>query len=207
MNQTEIPKPVAKRLPLYLHYLKSLSEAEGDTISSAAIARALQLGEVQVRKDLALISGAGRPKIGYRRRELTEHIARALGVSDTAKGAVVVGMGRLGSALLSYPGFAEYGLSIQAAFDNDPLKMGKTEAGIPVLPVDTLSGYCRDNDIRIGIITVPEPSAREVYATLAGCGIQAVWNFAPCRLEPTEGVAVRNENMAASLAVLCADVT
>lgn len=198
-----IPKPVAERLPLYLHYLQSPGGEEERTISSAAIARALRLGEVQVRKDLALVSGAGKPKVGYIRSELIQHISKALGICGTKK-AVLVGAGRLGQALLYYGGFGEYGLSISAAFDTDPGKVTVHAAGKPVLPMAALPNYCQCHGIRIGIIAVPEAGAAQVYQALLDCGIKAVWNFAPCRLEPVEGVTVRNENMAAALAVLCA---
>ena len=93
MEKTQIPVSAMKRLPIYLHYLKSLGKDDKATISSAAIAEALGLGEVQVRKDLALVSGAGKPKIGYYLTELSEHIETALGVKNETTNVVVVGAG------------------------------------------------------------------------------------------------------------------
>lgn len=205
MRQTGIPKSVLERLPMYLHYLKSQPCGEGDTISSGGIARALRLGEVQVRKDLARVSGAGKPKVGYLRGELVAHLESVLGVNDE-KRAVIVGAGHLGRALLSYTGFAEYGLQIAAAFDTDTARLGRLENGREVFSMDTLEDFCRGRSIDIGIITVPEKSAQPVCDRLIACGIHAIWNFAPCPLDLPEQIGIRQENMAASLAVLAANL-
>lgn len=203
MCAKNIPQAVLKRLPGYLHYLRSLSSAEKTTISSSAIARALKLGEVQVRKDLAIVSGAGKPKIGYYIQELISHIEEALGSRKTTR-AVIVGAGKLGKALLFYDGFPEYGIVICAAFDSDEAKCEKTVQNKEILPISELSGYCVSHNIMIGIITVPESEAQKVCDELVKAGIRAIWNFAPASLEAPESVKIKNENMASSLAVLSA---
>ena len=205
MSDKKIPKPVAARLPLYLHYLKSIATHGNPTISSGGIAQALGLGEVQVRKDLGLISGAGKPKIGYYVKELIAHIEDALGTAATTN-AVIVGAGKLGLALLGYDGFKEFGINILAAFDKNSEKLCDWGNNKKVLAMSDLKDYCLNNDVKIGIITVPEKEAYSVYDVLKGCGVSAVWNFAPARLAPTDGIKVRNENMAAALAVLAADL-
>ena len=112
----KISKSVLKRLPSYLSYLKSLQETDSPYISATALANALGMGEVQVRKDLAMVSDGGRPKIGYLRESLIDDIEQFLGYDNTTD-AVLIGAGKLGQALLGYRGFDDYGLNILAAFD------------------------------------------------------------------------------------------
>ena len=115
----KISKSVLKRLPSYLSYLKSLQETDSPYISATALANALGMGEVQVRKDLAMVSDGGRPKIGYLRESLIDDIEQFLGYDNTTD-AVLIGAGKLGQALLGYRGFDDYGLNILAAFDAKP---------------------------------------------------------------------------------------
>ena len=121
MQHKELSKAVLKRLPGYLSYLKSLPEDSSPFISATSIAVALNMGEVQVRKDLAVVSKAGKPKVGYPRADLIENISRYLCYDNTTD-AILVGAGKLGQALLGYSGFAAYGLNILAAFDAKPAK-------------------------------------------------------------------------------------
>lgn len=170
-------------------------------MSAKTIATALSLGEIQVRKDLAAVSDKGRPKIGYDTSELISDIEDRLGCTNS-NDAVLIGAGKLGRALLSYKGFAEYGLNIVSAFDSDKSRCGTDENGKTVLPMEKLTDFCKRLNIRIGIITVPGSCAQEICDKLVSCGIKAIWNFAPVHLNAPEGVLVKNENMAASLALL-----
>ena len=201
MPAKEISKSTLKRLPVYLSHLKGLPEDGPAHISATALAAALGMGEVQVRKDLALVSNGGRPKIGYLREGLIQDIEDFLGYTNT-NDAVLVGAGKLGRALLSYHGFAEYGLNIVAGFDCDDALIGTSKSGKPIMQMSRLEEFCKKYKIRIGIITVPGEHAQEVCDLLIRSGIQAVWNFAPKHLDVPEHILVQSENMAASLAVL-----
>ena len=194
-----IPRQSLQRLPLYLNFLKTLPE-EG-FISATGIADALGYNHVQVRKDLAMVSSCGRPKVGYATRDLIRDIEAALGYNSTTN-AVLVGAGKLGSALLGYEGFNRYGLRILMAFDVNPALFGTSIGGCPVLPLEELEARCESLDADIGIITVPAPAAQAVCERLVACGIEAIWNFSPTRLITPEDILVQNENMASSLAVL-----
>jgi len=114
----------------------------------------------------------------------------------------LVGAGSLGKALLSYSGFENYGLNIVAAFDIDKEKVRTRINDKEVLPVEEMENICRRLNIHIGIITVPAQYAQDVCDKLIASGILAIWNFAPVHLSTPEGILVRNENMAASLAIL-----
>ena len=200
MERKEISKAVLKRLPGYLAYLKDIPENASPYISATALANALGMGEVQVRKDLAAVSDGGRPKIGYLRETLIEDISQFLGYDNTTD-AILVGAGRLGRALLGYSGFDAYGLNILAAFDATP-DSNQLEGEKPVYPINQMESFCRSRKVLMGIITVPAQYAQEVCDQLINCGIKAIWNFAPTHLDVPENILVQNENMATSLAVL-----
>lgn len=200
MDEKKVSKSVLKRLPVYLSYLKSIPEPAPENISATALASALGMGEVQVRKDLAIVSNGGRPKIGYCRESLIDDIEQFLGYDNTTV-AVLIGAGKLGQALMGYSGFEEYGLDIMAAFDLHP-SIERTEEGKPVYPMTELARFCRQHKVLMGIITVPARGAQDAADQLIAVGVKAIWNFAPVHLDVPEGILVQNENMATSLAVL-----
>lgn len=200
MERKIVSKSVLRRLPGYLSYLKSLGNEGHVHISATALANALGMGEVQVRKDLAMVSDGGRPKIGYLRESLIEDIEQFLGYNNT-NDAVLIGAGKLGQALLDYHGFDQFGLNILAAFDSNP-RLASQKCGKPIFHISQLEEYCRENKVLMGIITVPGENAQEVADLLVSCGIKAIWTFAPQLLEVPSHILVQYENMATSLAVL-----
>lgn len=189
-----------RRLPVYLHYLKSL-DGSVPAVSATVIAEALGLNDVQVRKDLGSVSGSGRPKKGYVTSELITELEEYLGCNSRTN-TVLVGAGNLGRALLSYGGFSDYGLEIVAAFDNNEKVVGSLAGGKPVFPMSELGRICAENNARLGIITVPAVGAQAACDELVSHGITAIWNFAPTVLKVPNNVLVENENLASSLAVL-----
>lgn len=199
MEKQNISKATLSRLPQYLNYLKNLPEDYGYYISATSIAKELRYGEVQVRKDLASVSGKGKPKVGYVLSQLINQLEDCLGCHE-ATPAVLVGAGKLGRALLENDGFEEYGVKILAAFDNnrEPLSKGKVQ----ILPMSCFTEYCESHRIKIGIITVGSGSAQTVCNEMLKSGIKAIWNFAPCKLSVPEETVVKQENLALSLAFL-----
>lgn len=200
MEKRSIPKATLGRIPIYLRYLRELPDEIDSTISATKIARGVFLGEVQVRKDLALISGRGKPRVGYERDKLICDLENCLG-SEKMTNAVLVGAGKLGRALLDYDGFEEFGVTIVAGFDcnSSILQISKSKS---ILPIEEIEAYCADNDIKIGIITVGQGSAQEVCDRLVACGVKAIWNFAPCTLRVPPNVLLKHEELALSLAHL-----
>lgn len=195
-------KSTLQRLPFYLDALQTKLAKGEVNISSSQLAKELNLNEVQVRKDLAAASRlGGKPKIGYEIKELIGDIKLFLGCDRIDK-AVLVGVGSLGTALLGYKGFKDYGLEIVKAFDKNPSVIGNEIKGIEILDLDELEKVIKANGVNIGVITVPAPYAQEVCDKLIAAGVKAIWNFAPTRLNVPEKVLIQNENMASSLAVL-----
>ena len=197
-----VSKATIGRLPAYHRYLKE-KLAEGEkTISSTSIAEDLHLNAVQVRKDLSVISTvAGKPKLGFEIAELIEDINRILGY-DNVTDAVLVGAGGLRRALAGYDGFKNYGMNIVAVFDSDPEIIDSTVNGIKVFDAAQIQHLVRRLNVLIGIITVPKSAAQKVADELIEGGVRAIWNFAPVHLNVPENIAVKNEDMAASLAIL-----
>lgn len=144
---------------------------------------------------------AGKPKLGFAVADLIADIDRFLGY-DNLNDAVLVGVGGLGKALAGYVGFKNYGLNIVAAFDADPARVGTTVGGIKVFPADELARLVRRLNVLIGIVAVPREAAQGVADELIKGGVRAIWNFAPVHLNVPENIAVKNEDMAASLAIL-----
>lgn len=200
MELNGISPQALSRMPLYLNYLKR-NLNDGEYISATAIANALGLNNVQVRKDLACVSNKGKPKIGYNKKELVCDMEKFLGC-DSLTNAVLIGAGKLGEALMSYDGFKDYGLNILAAFDINPNKQGKETAGIKIYPPDCMKQICSKNNVEIAIITTPQEAAQSACDLVRECGIPAVWNFAPVHLKTDGKIFVFRENMASSLAVL-----
>lgn len=197
----KISKATFSRLPVYLNFLKSLPVNGNVYISATSIAASLGMGEVQVRKDLAAISGTGKPKVGYVASSLIAELEEFLGYNDVDD-AVIVGAGKLGRALLEYEGFPNYGLNIVAAFDIDENIVGETESGKKIFHMSRFDELCRRMNVRMGIITVPAKYAQQVCDKMIENGIMAILNCAPVHLEVPKGILVQDENMATALALL-----
>lgn len=200
MIEKSVSVTTLRRLPVYLHYLNQIKDKHAN-VSATAIASAFGLNDVQVRKDLGAVSGSGRPKTGYVVGELIAEMESFLGCNTETK-TILVGAGNLGKALLSYDGFADYGLNIIAAFDSSPELIGTAVGDKPILSTDDMEAVCDLKKIRLGIITVPAACAQSVCDRLVSFGIKAIWNFAPTILKVPSGVIVENENLASSLAIL-----
>ena len=196
-----VSRATLQRLPRYHTLLKQYASAGSKTVSCTQLAAELKLDSSQVRKDIAVTGIIGRPKIGYDVETLIHTIRQFLGWNNVTD-AILVGAGNMGVALMSFDGFAEYGLSIVAAFDSDRAKVGDQLAGKDILPMDKLPGLVRRLSIKIGIIAVPQESAQEVANLLTLSGIRAIWNFTPVSLDVPAGVIVENVRLSESLAVL-----
>lgn len=200
-NFIGLPKPALNRLPIYYRRLCQAVEEGITYLSSAELAQSAGVSEVQVRKDFSYLDIEGRPGVGYDARQTAAYLEEFLGLVND-KEAVLVGMGNLGRALASYPGFARYGLKIVACFDNDPAKIGQMVGSCEILPVSRLPDLARRLHIQMGIIAVPAEAAQAVADLMIEGGIQVIWNFAPTRLQVPEEVLVQNEDLAAQLATL-----
>ena len=201
VNRPKVPTPSLNRLPLYYRYLLEAREQRLTVVSSEMLGDAAGVPAAQVRKDLGYLGEFGRPGIGYDVAEMQRRLAEQLGLT-TEKEVIVVGAGRLGSAIASYPGFATYSLRVAALFDQDPSKIGTKVGDLEVLDVKDLSSFVRERSIQMAILAVPSSAAQRVADQLVSAGIMAILNFAPVKLEVPSGIVVSNEDLAARLATL-----
>ncbi len=190
-----------QRLPIYLNYLSNFDTLKTKYISATKLSKALGLGEVQVRKDLATLNCLGRPKIGYDIQTLVSALKQTLGCNRQTS-AVMVGVGKLGQALMGYGGFAEFGLNIVAGFDIDEKKVGTTVLDKSILPMERLNRFVTENQIKLIILTLPWQYAQSVVDMISGTPVKGVWNFTTAHILPPKGVTIKTENMASSLALL-----
>ncbi|MEG1985887.1 MAG: redox-sensing transcriptional repressor Rex [Clostridia bacterium] len=197
-----ISQETLQRLPSYFRFLKELHSQGIESVSSTVIADKFKMNSVSVRKDLACVSAdGGKPKTGFNVGELILKISSFLGY-DNVDDAILVGVGKLGSALLGYKGFGNYGLNIVASFDVDDNIINGNDKGFKVFNISKLPNLVNRLKIKIGIITVPAESAQDVCDLMINSGIKAIWNFSPTQLVVPNNIAIKNEDIAASLAIL-----
>lgn len=202
----EVSLQTFHRMPQYLKTLYELRKEGRESVSSVTLAEMLNLTPSIVKKDLSQAKVQdGKPKVGYAVNDLIDDIENFLGYNN-AKDAVLVGCGKLGQALLGYTGFADYGLNIIAGFDISDDVIGRKVQGKLILPTGKLEGAIKKLDIKIAILTVPQEHAQAMADALVKAGIRAIWNFTPAHISVPANIAVRNENMASSLAVLSAQL-
>lgn len=185
----KIPKAVIKRLSLYSRVLQQLEILDRDKISSRELASHLGLNSAQVRKDLAYFGQFGVPGLGYYVADLRTNIKKILG-TDRGVRLALVGVGNLGSALISYGGFSRQGFHIVGAFDSDRRKVGSLRGDVPVYAIEDLGGVVAREGIDIAILTVPAEHAQSVCDRLVGVGITAILNFVPTHLQVPPEVKV-----------------
>ncbi|HOP73440.1 MAG TPA: redox-sensing transcriptional repressor Rex [Bacillota bacterium] len=200
-DSIKVPKFTLKRLPLYYRCLRACLDRNQEYVSSEQIGKAAQVNAVQVRKDLALFGAMGTPGVGYCVADLKAKLEEVLGLNNVNE-AVLIGVGRLGRAIIDYPGFERYGLHIVALFDSNPELIGTQVSGRPVFSTQEILHIIRRLQIKVAIITVPAEYAQSIANVLVEAGIRAIWNFAPAVIEVPSHVVLRNEDLAAGLATL-----
>ncbi len=201
MKTRQTPVPTMRRLPHYLHFLSRQLESGINQISSTIIANELSLDPTQVRKDLEYTGVKGKPKTGFKVEELINAIRKFL-EWDNPREAVLVGVGNLGMAMLGYKRFKNYGLNFVAGFDTDLQKIGREINGVKIYSLNHIPKLTQELGIKIGVLTVPAPSAQEVADLLVEGGVTAIWNFAPISIRVPENIVVENAQFTESLASL-----
>lgn len=201
MPPTHVPPTTVQRLPVYLRCLVQASAMHMPVVSSVQIAEMAGTNAAQVRKDLSYLGEFGTRGIGYDVDSLISHLSKRLGVTEHRRVAIV-GFGRLGSALQTYPGFAERGMKVVAVLESDPDKIGRRVNDLVVESVDDVKAVVEREDVEIVILTVPGESAQAVTDRLVAAGVKAIMNFAPVRLNVPDDVEVRQADVAGELQIL-----
>ena len=193
-----IPEETIRRLSLYLRTLRFVEKKGVPVISSERLTKHLQITGAQARKDLTYFGSFGQPGVGYSVSRLKKKIEEILGVNHSWN-VVLVGCGKLGAALLAYPGFRRFGFKILAAFDSNPAKIGQKIGNVPVVADQEMEKFIRQNKVKVAILTVPAEAAQEIARRLTESGIAAILNFAPRYLNIPEKIQIKSVDMAMEL--------
>jgi len=196
-----ISESTIHRLSLYFRALSLLEKENYDTVSSKELARREKLTPAQVRKDLSFFGSFGTRGLGYPVIELKDKISQILGIDRTWRVALI-GVGNIGSALVSYKEFQKQGFQIVKLFDNDQRKIGSNHKGIIISDIKDLEKEIKDDNIEIVVIAVPATVAQYIVDDVLKAGVKAVLNFAPVNLKVPPDVYLRNENMSMELEYL-----
>ncbi|MFW6071410.1 MAG: redox-sensing transcriptional repressor Rex [Candidatus Bipolaricaulota bacterium] len=187
MKERRIPKETIDRLPLYLRCLDKLIDQGEENISSENFSSRLNLNSAQVRKDLSYFGDFGKRGVGYETEKLASEIREILNLDRHWKMALV-GVGNIGSALLTYSGFDRRVFEVTMAFDSNPQLIGKEINGVEVEDVSNVSDRISEEDVKLGIIAVPASSAQKVADMLVEGGVTGLLNFAPTLLDLPEDI-------------------
>ena len=187
----EVPEVVIDRLPQYVRTLTQLLDEGVEVTNSQQLGAQLQVTPAQIRKDLSYFGRFGKQGRGYRVRHLLTELKQILGL-DAQWNVAVVGVGRLGNAILNYPGFNPDGFHLVAAFDNNPDNVGREVGGIAIQPMMDLPETVSSRDITIAIVAVPSAHTQSVVDQLVDCGVRAILNYTPINAQVPSDVRVRS---------------
>ena len=193
-----ISDSTVRRLSLYLRMLRDLREQQVALVSSSQLAARTGATSAQVRKDLSLFGSFGKRGRGYDVDQLAATIEDILGLSRTWR-VGIVGVGKIGGALLGYADMLRRGFKVVAAFDTDPAKIGRAIFGVRVAPLADVERVVREEDVEIAIVATPPDAAHDVAQRLADAGVGAILNFAPIELHGIDGVPVRTVDVVLEL--------
>jgi redox-sensing transcriptional repressor len=198
LKEPIVPEVVILRLPLYIRALSQMF-SEGQTeISSNELGNRLQVTPAQIRKDLSYFGRFGKQGRGYKIASLIEELTKILGLNRQWD-SCIVGVGRLGKAIINYPGFVPEGFKIIAAFDNDPSKIGENVNEIEILSIKKIKSTVEKNNIKIAILAVPASIAQDVITSLVDTKIKAILNYAPIAPKVPDTLILRNIDPVLSL--------
>lgn len=193
-----IAESTVRRLSLYLRFLEESAQRGLVTISSDELARRGGTTSAQVRKDLSFFGSFGKRGLGYSVPELTESLREILGLRREWQ-VIIVGAGKIGTALAQYRGFRQRGFRVVAVYDRDPKKIGSKWDSLTVRDMATIERDIAKERPDIVVLTTPAEEAQSVVDRLVSAGVRAVLNFAPLQLQVPADVTLRNVNMAMEL--------
>ncbi len=201
MKVYKIPEATVMRLSIYSRFLHQLSDESIETVSSDEIAKGVGVSSAQVRKDLAYFGEFGTRGVGYKVEELYGNLMSILGL-DQMWNVIIIGAGKLGSALALYQGFSDRGFKVSAILDIDEKKIGSRLDGVIIEPLEVLNQKVKEYNVNIGMVSVPASGAQDVTDKLVQAGIKAILNFSPRVLKVPNDVILRNVDLSVNLEVL-----
>lgn len=190
-------KEAISRLFRYKSVLEKMRSLGMVKVFSDNLADSLGISAALVRKDFSLFGISGHKRGGYRIEDLLEKLNRILGKEGVQK-VVIVGCGKIGTALMDYRGFDAQHIRIVAGFDTNPAKVNPS-ARLPIYPMDEFARVVREEGVQVAILATPENVAAQVADAMMAAGIRGILNFAPVPLKGGAGCVVHNINIALEL--------
>ncbi|HJB86979.1 redox-sensing transcriptional repressor Rex [Mordavella massiliensis] len=206
MEDRGISRAVIRRLPRYYRYLGELLENGVERISSGDLSKRMKVTASQIRQDLNNFGGFGQQGYGYNVKYLYTEIGKILGLEEDHN-IIIIGAGNLGQALANYTAFEKRGFILKGIFDVNPRLQGVSIRGVPVRMMDELKTFIQNNDVEIGVLTIPKEKAIEVANLLVDNGVRAIWNFAHTDLNLPDNVIVENVHLSESLMQLSYNIS
>ena len=206
MEDRGISRAVIRRLPRYYRYLGELLENGVERISSGDLSKRMKVTASQIRQDLNNFGGFGQQGYGYNVKYLYTEIGKILGLEEDHN-IIIIGAGNLGQALANYTAFEKRGFILKGIFDVNPRLQGVSIRGVPVRMMDELKTFIHNNDVEIGVLTIPKEKAIEVANLLVDNGVRAIWNFAHTDLNLPDNVIVENVHLSESLMQLSYNIS
>jgi len=193
MPGSNVPEVTVERLSIYLRALRKIPDER--ILSSHEFAKLVGTTDAQIRRDLSYFGGFGIPSQGYRIDKLKQEIIHILGL-DRKRSLALVGVGKLGSALLGYPGFRKDEFQIKLAFDNDPEKIGKAVGKIIIQDIKKILELLPRHKVKIGIITTSAQAAQDTADKLVEGKVEGILNFTPaCCLAIPDKIKLKNVDL------------
>ena len=199
----EISTNTIERICKIFGYLDVLSRNEVKYVSSQDLARAIGSTEYTVRKDISLLGVTGYSRRGYEVLLLRKELGEKLSLSKKRK-ACIVGLGRLGTALLDYEKFQDDGFEIVAGFDCSINKIERIRSDIDIFPVNSLEQVVRHRKIELGIISVPADAAQEIADKLVSAGVKGILNFSAVKVNVPKDITYLDMDFTNALRVIAA---
>lgn len=200
-RETKISITVIRRLPKYHRYLSELIQKGINRISSQELSNLTGFTASQIRQDLNNFGGFGQQGYGYNVEDLHRELGKILGL-DKKYNAVITGTGNLGQAIANYKGIEDAGFKVISLFDRNPKMVGMKIRDIEVRDIDNLEEFIIENNVEIGIITVPKEGAQPIADKYVKAGVKGIWNFAPTDLIVPDNVIVENVRLNESIFIL-----
>jgi redox-sensing transcriptional repressor len=161
----KIPLPTLSRLCLIYQLCEELEVENKSEVSSIELGNLLGLPPHSIRKDITYCGEVGVLGSGYTVVKLKTLLKKKLGFTKKRR-VCVVGLGRLGGALLEYPKFNNGEFTVVAGFDTSVNRLETIHTGVKVYPVYEVADVVKRESIELAIIAVPAAAAQRTAHTL-----------------------------------------
>lgn len=190
----KIPAPSKKRL---LTLARLLSQQEKQKVTSVELSALTGWGEATIRRDISLLELHNGVSNGYDVKILHDSICEILKVSasDNEKHrCCIVGLGKLGEALLESSAFKGSSFELAAGFDTNFNKIEIMKSSVPLFPTLDLEKKIRSLGIEFALLAVPDEKAQFMADRLTACGIKGIVNYTNVVLSLPKDIKIQNVN-------------